>query len=91
MDAASYAFLASGFGAAIALTGAAMAIGKLASAALEGSARQPEALGGRRVSMIIAAALIVGLVLGFKLSKWEMGNTSTNPEFVKQLKDSGGK
>ena len=100
MDAAAYAFLASGFGAAIALTGAAMGIGKLAAAALEGSARQPEALGGLRVSMIIAAALIEGLgffalivclLLGFKLSKWEMGNTSTNAEFVKQLQDAGGK
>jgi F-type H+-transporting ATPase subunit c len=101
MDAAAYAFLASGFGAAIALTGAAMGIGKLAAAALEGSARQPEALGGLRVSMIIAAALIEGLgffalivclLLGFKLSKWEMGNQPTaKTEFINQLQDAGGK
>lgn len=54
-------YLAAGFGAGLGLTGAAYGIGKLAAAAMEGSARQPEALGGIRVSMIIAAALIEGL------------------------------
>lgn len=54
-------YLAAGFGAGIALTGAAYGIGKLAAAAMEGSARQPEAMGGIRTSMIIAAALIEGL------------------------------
>lgn len=81
MDAAGLAFLASGLGAGLALTGGAFGIGKLASAALEGSARQPEALGGLRVSMIIAAALIEGLgffalivclLLGFKKSEYEI-------------------
>jgi F-type H+-transporting ATPase subunit c len=54
-------YLAAGLGAGLGLTGAAYGIAKLAAAAMEGSARQPEALGGIRVSMIIAAALIEGL------------------------------
>ena len=37
--------------------------GKLAAAALEGSARQPTALGDIRTTMIIAAALIEGVTL----------------------------
>lgn len=58
---AGYGALGAGLGAGIALVGAGLGIGKLAAAAMEGSARQPEALGGIRVSMIIAAALIEGL------------------------------
>ncbi|MCI0341085.1 MAG: ATP synthase F0 subunit C [Planctomycetales bacterium] len=54
-------YLAAGLGAGLALVGAAFGIGRLAAAALEGSARQPEAIGGLRVTMIIAAALIEGL------------------------------
>jgi F-type H+-transporting ATPase subunit c len=38
-------------------------IGKLAAAAMEGSARQPSAIGDIRTSMIIAAALIEGATL----------------------------
>ncbi|MBI5244582.1 MAG: ATP synthase F0 subunit C [Elusimicrobia bacterium] len=45
------------------LFGAAAGIGKLASAALEGTARQPEATGSLQTMMIIAAALIEGLGL----------------------------
>ena len=40
--------------------GGAFGIGKLAAAAMEGTARQPEAGGDIRTSMIIAAALIEG-------------------------------
>lgn len=47
-------------GAGIITVGAAMGIGKLATAAMEGTARQPEAGGQIRTSMIIAAALIEG-------------------------------
>ncbi|MBI4249957.1 MAG: ATP synthase F0 subunit C [Elusimicrobia bacterium] len=54
-------YLAAGLGAAISLTGAAYGISRLASAALEGTARQPEAAGNLRTSMIIPAALIEGL------------------------------
>jgi F-type H+-transporting ATPase subunit c len=57
------AFLSAGFGAGIAVLGAGIGIGKLASAAMEGSARQPTAAGDIRTSMIIAAALIEGVAL----------------------------
>lgn len=48
------------FGAAIVTVGAAFGIGKLASAAYESMARQPEIAGTVQVAMIIAAALIEG-------------------------------
>jgi F-type H+-transporting ATPase subunit c len=54
-------YIGVGIGAGLAILGAALGIGKLAGAAMEGSARQPEAAGTIRTSMIIAAALIEGL------------------------------
>jgi len=54
-------YLGAGLGAGLCLLGAAFGIAKLASAALEGTARQPEAAGALRTSMIIPAALIEGL------------------------------
>ncbi len=48
------------FGAALVVIGAAYGIGKLASAALESMARQPEVAGAIQTAMIIAAALIEG-------------------------------
>ena len=54
-------YLAAGFGAAGILIGAAAGIARLSSAALEGTARQPEAAANLRVSMLIPAALIEGL------------------------------
>lgn len=57
---ADWAHLAAGIGAGLATIGGAYGIGKLATAAMEGTARQPEAGGMIRVSMIIAAALIEG-------------------------------
>jgi F-type H+-transporting ATPase subunit c len=56
-------YIAAGFGAGICLIAAAYGISRLASAALEGTARQPEAAGDLRTSMIIPAALIEGLGL----------------------------
>jgi F-type H+-transporting ATPase subunit c len=47
-------------GAGLATFGAALGIGKLAASAAEGTARQPEAGGAIRTTMIIAAALIEG-------------------------------
>lgn len=47
--------------AALVTIGAAMGIGKLASAALEGMARQPEAIAKIQTAMLIAAALIEGV------------------------------
>jgi F-type H+-transporting ATPase subunit c len=56
-------FLSAGIGAGLAVIGAGIGIGRLAGAAMEGSARQPTALGDIRTSMIIAAALIEGATL----------------------------
>ncbi|MFO8235073.1 MAG: ATP synthase F0 subunit C [Bacteroidales bacterium] len=53
--------LASGFGAAITALAAAWGIGKIGSAAMESIARQPEAAGDIRSSMIVSAALIEGV------------------------------
>lgn len=50
-------------GAGIAVIGAGLGIGKIGSSAMEGIARQPEAAGDIRMSMIIAAALIEGAAL----------------------------
>ncbi len=50
-------------GAALAVIGAAMGIGKIGSSAMEAIARQPEAAGDVRTTMIIVAALIEGVSL----------------------------
>ena len=50
-------------GAGLALIGGAYGISKLASAALEGAARQPESAGSLQTMMIIPAAMIEGLGL----------------------------
>jgi len=59
----SLAYLAAGIGAAFTTFGAGLGIGKIAGQAMDGIARQPEAGGEIRVSMIIAAALIEGIAL----------------------------
>ncbi|MFZ4592175.1 MAG: ATP synthase F0 subunit C [Ignavibacteria bacterium] len=58
-----YAFFAAGIGAGLVVIGAAFGIGKIASAAMDASGRNPEVLGEIRTSMIIAAALIEGVAL----------------------------
>lgn len=50
-------------GAGIVTVGASYGIGKLATAAMDGMARQPEASPKIQTSMIIAAALIEGVAL----------------------------
>ncbi len=55
--------LSAGIGAGLAAIGAGLGIGKLAGAALEGIARQPEAAGNIRTTMLIAAALVEGVAL----------------------------
>lgn len=52
-----------GVGAGLAVIGAGIGIGRVGQGAVEGSARQPEATGSIRVTMIIAAALIEGVAL----------------------------
>jgi F-type H+-transporting ATPase subunit c len=58
-----FAYLGAAIGAGLAVIGAGMGIGKLASSAMEGIARQPEAAGDIRTNMIIAAALLEGVAL----------------------------
>jgi ATP synthase F0, C subunit len=50
-------------GAAIAVIGAGLGIGKIGSSAMEAIGRQPEAASDVRMSMIIVAALIEGAAL----------------------------
>ena len=57
------AHLAAGIGAGLVTIGAGIGIGRIASTAMDGTARQPEATGDIRTSMIIAAALIEGIAL----------------------------
>jgi len=52
-----------GIGAGLCLIGAAFGIARLASAALDGAARQPEAAPALQTMMIIPAAMIEGLGL----------------------------
>jgi F-type H+-transporting ATPase subunit c len=63
MEPSAFAFLGAGIGAGLVALGAGLGIGKLAGPAMEGTARQPEATGDIRTSMIIAAALIEGVAL----------------------------
>ena len=55
--------LGAAFGAAIAVIGASLGIGRIGSSTMEAIARQPEAAGDLRMSMIIAAALVEGVAL----------------------------
>jgi F-type H+-transporting ATPase subunit c len=63
MEGVGLGFLGAGIGAGLAAIGAGIGIGKLAASALDGIARQPEATGDLRTTMIIAAALIEGVAL----------------------------
>jgi len=53
----------SAIGAGLVVIGAGLGIGKLASSAMEGISRQPEAAPKIQTAMIIAAALIEGVAL----------------------------
>jgi F-type H+-transporting ATPase subunit c len=57
------AYLAAGIGAGLTTIGAGIGIGRLAASAMDGTARQPEAGGDIRTTMIIAAAMIEGVAL----------------------------
>ena len=63
LENAAMGLLSAGIGAGLAVIGAGIGIGKLAAAALDGIARQPEAAGVLRTTMLIAAALIEGVAL----------------------------
>jgi F-type H+-transporting ATPase subunit c len=60
MDPKAMAYFAAGIGAGLTIIGGAAGIGRLAAAALEGMARQPNAGGDIRGAMIVAAGLIEG-------------------------------
>lgn len=56
-----FGYLGAGIGAGLAAIGAGLGIGKIGEGAMEGIARQPEAAGNIRSTMIIAAALVEGV------------------------------
>ena len=58
-----FIYLGAGIGAGLSAIGAGLGIGKLGAAALEGIARQPEAMGKLNTTMLIAAALVEGVAL----------------------------
>ena len=60
---APLAALGAAFGAGIAAIAAGFGIGKIGSSAMEAIARQPEAAGDSRSSMIVIAALVEGVAL----------------------------
>jgi len=60
---AGIAQVGAALGAGLAVIGAGLGIGKIGSAAMEAIARQPEAAGDIRMSMIIIGALIEGVSL----------------------------
>lgn len=59
----AFGYLGVAIGAGLVLIAAGFGIAKLASAALEGAARQPEAAGQLQTMMIIPAAMIEGAAL----------------------------
>jgi F-type H+-transporting ATPase subunit c len=65
--------LALPFGLAIAAFGSALALGKAVSAAMDATARQPEAAGNIRTSMIIGCALIEALTIYALVSIFVLG------------------
>lgn len=60
---AGLAKVGAAFAASVAVIAASLGISKIGSAALEAIARQPEAAGDIRSSMILAAALIEGVAM----------------------------
>lgn len=63
MDPRTASFIAAGFGMGIAAIGTAIAIGWIASKAMEGMARQPEAAGSIRMGMILSIAFVEAIAL----------------------------
>lgn len=57
----AFGYLGAAIGAGLATIGAGIGIGKIGQGAMEGMARQPEAGGDIRSTMIIAAALVEGV------------------------------
>lgn len=63
MEPAALKSIAAGLGAGLVVIGAAFGLGKIGVAALEGTARQPEAGATLRTTMIIIAAMLEGAAM----------------------------
>jgi len=63
MEPATFAYLAAGLGMGMAALGTGLAIGHLVGKSVEGTARQPEAGGQIRTTMIIGIAFIEAIAL----------------------------
>ncbi len=63
MELAVLKYIAAGLGAGLVVIGAGFGLGKIGTAALEGTARQPEAGSDLRTTMIIIAALLEGAAM----------------------------
>ncbi len=63
MDPVAFAYLGAGIGAGLVTIGAGIGIGNLAAKAREGLARQPQAAGEIRTSMIVVTVFIEGVAL----------------------------
>jgi F-type H+-transporting ATPase subunit c len=63
MELVALKYIAAGLGAGLVVLGAGLGLGKIGQAALEGSARQPEAGSDLRTTMIIIAALLEGAAM----------------------------
>lgn len=63
MELAVLKFIAAGIGAGLVVIGAGIGLGNIGTAALEGTARQPEAGNAIRTTMIIIAALLEGAAM----------------------------
>lgn len=63
MEAQALAYVTAGFGAALVTFSAGWSISKLATTAMQGMSRQPEASSDIRGAMIITAAMVEGVAL----------------------------
>lgn len=63
MELVALKYIAAGIGAGLTVIGAGLGLGKIGAAALEGTARQPEAGSDLRSMMIIIAALLEGAAM----------------------------
>lgn len=63
MELVALKYIAAGIGAGLTVIGAGLGLGKIGTAALEGTARQPEAGSNLRTTMIIIAALLEGAAM----------------------------
>jgi F-type H+-transporting ATPase subunit c len=79
------AILGLGLGMGLLVTGAAYGIGKLAAAAMDGTARQPEAGAAIRTTAIILAALIEGFTFLAIIFIFLLGNGAIAKEEAKSV------